>query len=336
MAMTLTVPPNWPTWRTASRDVVASMAGHGCPPPEPPQRRFACDAGLAYAVKCGMPAALRMARGKGRDPRRAHAGMGTANGVAQACAARWGLAQFVPGADVVGSLAGAMRGLGPRASAGLVVGTASGLDAELRPGSLEMAAVDAAAGVHVDDPRRPMAVVAAQVRLVRAAGPGAVAAARALALHVGAFNSVMPGWAAAADEYGRDGAAAEAADAVETGMFVRRPGEQFGFTAMSIDLRLKRHEHNQVKMRIRRAGILSPTYVVEYCPFMARLDADPEEIDSPKAAGYARECEVRMPDGARVARGSVRVMARRRRLDAGAWWHLWRLRRLGAAVELKD
>jgi len=181
-----------------------------------------------------------------------------------------------------------------------------------------------------------MAIATAQVRLVRATGPGAAAAARSLALHVGAFNVVMPEWAAAVDEYGRDGSAAEAADAVERGVFARRPYDQFRFTAMSVDLRLRRHARNQVKMRIRRAGILAPTHVVEYCPFMARLDGDPEEIDSPKAAGYSRECEVRMPDGARVAPGSVRVMARKRRLDAKACGHLGRLRRLGAAVELKD
>jgi len=217
-----------------------------------------------------------------------------------------------------------------------VVGAAGGLSAVLPPRGLETAARGAAEGLSVDNPRRSMAIVAAQVRLVCATGPGAVAAARSLALHTGAFNTVMPGWAAMADECRRDGDAAEAAGAVGRGVFARRPGDQFRFTAMSVDLRLRRHERNQVMMRIRRTGIFSPTCVVEYCPFMARLDDDPEEIDSPKAAAYAHECEVRLPDGARVAPGSVSVMARRGRLDARARGHLGRLGRLGEDVEFKD
>lgn len=262
----------------------------------------------------------------------AHAPLWTAAGAAQRAAAEWGAGQFAPSGGDVRALADRMRRLGPRASAALVNGAAGELRAELPPAGLEGAAEAAAAGLAEGDPARPMAIVEAQVRLVCASGPRAVAAAVRFVLHTRAFNTVMPEWAAAAGEYGRDGAAAEAANAVERGRFVRRPTDRFKFTAMSIDLGLRRHERNQVKMYIRRDAIRSPVHVVEYYPFMALLDTDIEEIDSPKAAMYADECEVRLPDGARLGHGGMRVMARKSRLDPEARVQLERLMGLGTVV----
>ncbi|MDD9808464.1 MAG: hypothetical protein OXU25_01345 [Thaumarchaeota archaeon] len=276
-----------------------------------------------------------MERGQARDPQDGHAAMETPNGSSQTLAARWGAEQLAPRAAAIAALVHAMRRLGLRASAALVVKMAKHLDAILMPRTLKAAAKEAAAAHDVGDPRRPATIVAAQVRLVLAAGPAAVDAARALAEHAKAFSEVLAEWAAKADEYGRDGAAKEVANAVARKRFVRRPDDRFKFTAMSVDLRLRRHSRNQVKMYIQQVGILLPTHVVEYCPFRARLDTDTEEIDSPKAAVYAKECEVRMPDGARVAPDGIRVMARKRRLDARARGHLERLSSLEEGVEIK-
>jgi len=150
------------------------------------------------------------------------------------------------------------RGKGKAArKAAAVAERARELDAALLPATLEGAAEEATARA-IGDPRRPWPIVDAQVRLVMASGPVAIAAARALAEHAGAFSAAMRGWVAGADEYGRDGAAAEAADAVERGRFARRPGKGPMFTAMSLDLGLGQHEDREVKMLIRRASI--PTH----------------------------------------------------------------------------
>jgi len=225
-----------------------------------------------------------------------------------------------------------MRRLDPPGSAKIVTGRDRELRTALLPGTPEGIAEGAAAACAMDDPRRPEAIVGAQARAVRAAGRRATDAAASLASATSAFNRLMPEWVAAAEEYGRDGAAAEAADAVERGRFVRRPGKGTMFTAMSLDLGLGQHEDREVKMRIRRASIPPPVLVVEYHAFRARLPGDAEEIDSPKAAANAFECEVRMPDGARVGPGGVRVMARRPQLGAAAYGQLDRLGRLGAEV----
>jgi len=88
-------------------------------------------------------------------------------------------------------------------------------------------------------------------------------------------------------------------------------------------------------MRIRRAPILPPTRAAEYLAFRARLPGDAGEVDAPKAAMNAFEREVRLPDGARVGPGGVRVMARRPHPDVAAYGHLDRLGRLGAEVRLE-
>lgn len=265
-----------------------------------------------------------------------HAPLETADGAAQLAAAEWGAAQFAPRGEGANRLVGRMRDLGPRNSAALVVQAFKALAAALPPAGLARAAKKAAAGLAAGDPARPMAVVAAQVGLVRASGPRAVAAAKRLTLHTVAFNEMMPEWAATALEYGRDGAALEATNAVERGRFVRRQNDRFKFTAMSINLGLARHKQNQVKMYVRRDAIRSPIHVVKYFSFESRLDIDIEEVDSPKSAGYADECEVRLPDGARLGHGVMRVMARMPMLDLRAHWNLERLGRLGAHVVIKD
>jgi len=98
------------------------------------------------------------------------------------------------------------------------------------------------------------------------------------------------------------------------------------------DLGLGQHEDSQAKMRVRRSSVLPHMLVAEYRAFRARLPGDAEEIDSPRAAANAFECEVRMPDGARVGPGGVRVTARRPQLGAAAHGQLDRLGRLGAVV----
>lgn len=266
------------------------------------------------------------------DPPRGPAGMVTPNGSAQLRAARQGSELFGRGPEGVRDIEEEMRRLGPRRSAWIVTGKEQELRVALLPDSPEGAAERAAAGRGIDDPARPPAIVGGQVRAVRAAGRRAADAAASLVTCTRAFNAMMRVWAEAAEEYGRDGDAAEAAGAVEAGRFARRPDKGPMFTAMSLDLRLGQHEDRQVKMLVRRSSILSPTHVVEYHAFRARLPNDAEEIDSPKAALNAFECEVRLPDGARVGRGGVRVMARRAVLDTAAYGQLDRLRRLGADV----
>ena len=283
-------------------------------------------------LNVGRLAPPRMERGQARDPQDGHAAMETAKGSSQTLAVRWGDELLAPDRANMARLEGTMQGLGPRDSAKLVVDKDEDLRVMLMPRTLDSAAKGAAAAYGVDDPRRPAAIVAAQARLVLSAGPAVIAAARSLAEHTGALNGAMPGWAAGAGVYGRDGAAEEAADAVERGMFVRRPIDDSKFTAMSVDLDLGQHADNQVKMYISQKYILSPVLVVEYHPFRARLPGDHEEIDSPKAAANAYECEVRIPDGARVVRKGVRVMARRRHLDLKAHSQLERLKRLEVEV----
>lgn len=229
-----------------------------------------------------------------------------------------------------------MRADGMGRSAGRVTAAAVAPDDALWPATLDGAASEAAAGYDMGDPGRPMAIVAAQVAVIRSAGPAAVAAAGRLVLLARAFSEELQGWAGAAEEYARDGEAAEAAGGAEAGRFVRRPDNRRRFTAMSVDPDLKRHRNRQVKMRIRRRAILSPTLAVRCHAFGARLREDPEEIDSPKEARYADECEVRMPDGARVDSGQMRVVARRSRLEPEAVSHLERPRRRGVGVVIDE
>lgn len=279
---------------------------------------------------------MRMARGHVRDPPRGRAVTATANGAAQTRAAEWGEAQFEPaGADVERERA-AMRGDGMERSARRVTVAAVALDGALWPATLDEAAAEAAVGYDMDDPDRPMAIVAAQVGLVRGAGPAADAAARRLVLLARAFSEELRGWADAAEEYARDGATVEAAGAAEAGRFVRRPNDRCRFTAMSVDPDLERYRDCQVKIHIRRRAILSPTLVVRYHAFRALLQDDDEEIDSPKEARYADECEVRMPDGARVDPSQMRVVVRRSRLGPGAVSNLGRLRRRGVGVVIDE
>jgi len=273
-----------------------------------------------------------MAQWRAPGAARVPAGLATPNGSAQLRAARRGSGLFGQGGAAVRDVEGEMRRLGPPGSAEIVTGWDHELRTALLPGTPEVTAGRAAAAYAMDDPQRPEAIVGAQVRAVRAAGRRAAEAAASLVTCASAFNRLMPEWAATAEEYGRDGAAAEAADAVERGRFARRPGIGPMFTAMSLDLSLGQHEDREVKMRIRLASILAPIHVVEYHAFRARLDSDFEEIDSPKAARNAFECEVRLPDGARVGPGGVRVMARRPWLDGAAYGQLDRLGRLGAEV----
>jgi len=105
---------------------------------------------------------------------------------------------------------------------------------------------------------------------------------------------------------------------------------------VTVDPELSQHERNEVKMAIRRHAVLSSVYPVEYYVFRARLSDDREEIDSPKVARNARECEVRLPDGALVDPGGIRVVARRRRVTLKAQRHLDRLRGLGVGVECDE
>jgi len=275
-----------------------------------------------------------MAQWRAPGAARGPGGLSTPDGSAQLRAARRGSRLFGRGEAAMREVEGEMRRLGARRSARIVTGWDRELRNALLPGTPEGIAEEASAYA-MGDPRRPEEIVDAQARAVRAAGRRAAEAAASLASATSAFNGLMLEWAAAAEEYGRDGAAAEAADAVERGRFVRRPGRGPMFTAMSLDLGLGQHERNQVKMRIRRASILPPIHVVEYHVFRARLPGDAEEIDSPKAARNAFECEVRMPDGARVGPGGVRVMARRPHPDVAAYGHLDRLGRLGAEVRLE-
>lgn len=277
-----------------------------------------------------------MARGHVRDPRRGGSVTETANGAAQARAAEWGAAQFEPAAADVEREGAAMRADGMGRSAGRVTAAAVALDDALWPATLDGAASEAAAGYDMDDPGRPMAIVAAQVAVIRAAGPAAVAAAGRLVLLARAFSEELQGRAGAAKECARDGEAAEAAGGAEAGRFVRRPDNRRRFTAMSVDPDLERHRNRQVKMRIRRRAMLSPTLAVRCHAFGARLREDPEEIDSPKEARYADECEVRMPDGARVDSGQMRVVARRSRLEPEAVSHLERPRRRGVGVVIDE
>jgi len=262
--------------------------------------------------------------------------MQTGNGAAQSRAARQGEERFAPSKGDVVREAAAMRGDGLAASVRRIRGAEDALAARLPPGGLERAAVDGAAGRGVDDPERPVGMVGRQVDLVLASGPAAVAAARRLVLLLRAFNIVLPEWAAAAGVYARDGAAREAAVAAERGQFARRQTDRFRFTAMSVDLQLGRHRESQVKMLIQKRAILSPTHVVEYRAFRARLDTDPEEIDSPKAARDAEGCEVRLPGGAGVDSMGMRVMARKSKLDTMAAMHLRSLVALGVRVDINE
>lgn len=227
----------------------------------------------------------------------------------------------------------AMRGAGMGASVERVRAAVVALDTALMyHGLLEEAAKAGAKKCAIGDPHRAGAIVAAQWDLVRSAGPGAIMAARRAVARTRAFNAMMVEWANAAGVYGRDGSAAEAAAAAEAKKFSRRGDDQFGFTGMSVNLKLRQHEKNQVKMTIRRNAILSSVYHVEYYAFRARLSNDHEEIDSPKVAWNAHECEVRLPDGALVNPGGISVVARRSMMDTAALGHLGRLEALGVGV----
>ena len=230
-----------------------------------------------------------------------------------------------------------MRRIGMLASAMRVLAAVGALNAALMyHGKLEDVAEAAAKGLAQDDPGRPMAIVSAQWELVQGAGHGAVVAARRVVVRTRAFSALMKEWANAAGEYRRDGDAAEAMAAAEGKKFVRRCGGKYGFTGVSANLRLKQHEKNEVKMIIKRHAILSSVYPVEYYVFRARLSGDHEEIDSPKVAMDAHECEVRLPDGALVDPGGISVVARKNRMDPGVSECLERLRALGVGVSVDE
>jgi len=227
-----------------------------------------------------------------------------------------------------------MRRIGAVASARRILAAVAALDTALMyHGSLDEAAEAAASGCAQDDPGRPRKIVGAQWDLVRSAGPGAIIAARRVTARTRAFNALMAEWANAADEYWRDGSAAEAAEAKK---FVRRGGDQYGFTGVTVDPDLAQHAKNQVKMSIRRHAVLSSAHPVEYYVFRARLSSDREEIDSPKVAVNARECEVRLPDGALVDPGGIHVVARKSMVNPGVQVGLERLGRLGVSVVVDE
>ena len=230
-----------------------------------------------------------------------------------------------------------MRRIGMLASAMRVLAAVGALNAALMyHGKLEDVAEAAAKGLAEDDPGRPMAIVSAQWKLVQGAGHGAVVAARRVVVRTRAFSALMKEWANAAGEYGRDGAAAEAMAAAEGKKFVRRCGGKYGFTGVSANLRLKQHEKNEVKMIIKRHAILSSVYPVEYYVFRARLSGDHEEIDSPKVAMDAHECEVRLPDGALVDPSGISVVARKNRMSLKAFGLLDRLNGIVAGVRVDE
>jgi len=261
----------------------------------------------------------------------------TAAGTAQARAVRE--AELLIGASVEDAWReiAVMRRIGMVASAERVRAAVKALSVALMyHGSLDGAAEAAAKGCARDDPGRPRKIVAAQWELVRSAGPGAIMAARRVVARTRAFNALMAEWARAAGEYRRDGSAAEAAAAAGAREFVRRGNGRYGFTGLTVNLKLRQHEENQVKMTIGRHAILSSVYLVEYYVFRARLSNDHEEIDSPKVAINAHECEVRLPDGALVDLGGVRVVARRSMMNPKAQAHLERLGRLGVGVECDE
>jgi len=261
----------------------------------------------------------------------------TAAGTAQARAMRE--AELLVGAsaeDTWREIA-VMRGIGAAAAAERVRGAVRTLNISLAyHGSLDEAAKAAAGGCAQDDPDRPRKIVAGQWELVRSAGHGAIMAARRVVARTRAFNALMVEWANAASEYRRDGSAAEAAAAAEAKKFVRRGNDQYGFTGLTVNLKLRQHEKNQVKMTIGRHAILSSVYLVEYYVFRARLSNDREEIDSPKVAMNAHECEVRLPDGALVDTGGIRVVARRSMMNPNSQVNLERLGRLGVGVTIDE
>ena len=230
-----------------------------------------------------------------------------------------------------------MRRIGMLASAMRVLAAVGALNVALMyHGKLEDVAEAAAKGLAQDDPGRPMAIVSAQWKLVQGAGHGAVVAARRVVVRTRAFSALMKEWANAADGYRRDGGTAEVVTAAKRKKFARRSNSQFGFTGMTVDPDLEQHSKNQVKMTIKRHAILSSVYPVEYYVFRARLSGDREEIDSPKAARNAHECEVRLPDGALVDPSGISVVARRSMVDPYINECLERLRALGVGVSVDE
>jgi len=261
----------------------------------------------------------------------------TAAGTAQTRAVRE--AELLVGAGVEDTWReiAVMRRIGMVASAKRVRGAVRALNiAIMYHGSLDGAAEAAAEGRAADDPDRPRAIVAAQWDLVRGAGFGAIAAARRVVVRTRAFNALMVEWANAAGEYRRDGSAAEAAAAAQARKFVRRSGDRYGFTGMSVNLHLRQHAKNQVKVTVKRHAVLASVLHVEYYVFRARLSNDREEIDSPKVAMNAHECEVRLPDGALVDTGGIRVVARRSMMSPEVQADLERLGRLGVSVVVDE
>ena len=77
-------------------------------------------------------------------------------------------------------------------------------------------------------------------------------------------------------------------------------------------------------------------YHVEYYVFRARLSGDHEEIDSPKVAMDAHECEVRLPDGALVDPSGISVVARKNRMSLKAFGLLDRLNGIVAGVRVDE
>jgi len=230
-----------------------------------------------------------------------------------------------------------MWGIGAVKAARRVLAAVRALDIALMyHGSLDETAEAAAKGCARDDPDRPWKIVAGQWELVRGAGFGAIVAARRVVVCTRAFNALMAEQANAAGEYRRDGSAAEAAAAAAERKFVRRGGGKYGFTGVTVDPDLAQHAENEVKMAIRRHAVLSSVYPVEYYVFRARLSDDREEIDSPKVARNARECEVRLPDGALVDPSGIRIVARRGMMSPKARGHLDLLRGLGVGVECDE
>jgi len=288
-------------------------------------------------ARVALAAPGREAGGREWYPRHDPAREVTAAGTAQTRAVREAELLIGAGEEETRREIAVMRGIGAVKAARRVLAAVRGLDTALMyHGSLDEAAKAAAEGCARDDPDRPWKIVAGQWELVRGAGFGAIATARRVVACTRAFNALMAEQANAASEYRRDGSAAEAAAAAAARKFVRRGDSQYGFTGVTVDPNLAQHAENEVKMEIRRHAVLSSVYPVEYYVFRARLSGDREEIDSPKVARNAHECEVRLPDGALVDPSGIRVVARMGMIGPEALGHLDRLRGLGVGVVIDE
>ncbi len=204
---------------------------------------------------------------------------------------------------------GIMRSIGMYRAAELVWDAKDKLDTALEPYGSLLDVARIAAGDCVGHRDRAEKLVMAQEAHLRAAGPKVMDMARTVVELVRAFNTMQLVWAESVPVFYRKIELAEILNIIKGGKFMRRLHSQYRFTGFSMNQRSPFHTHRLITLVVGQDALHHGPYPVMYTLFESRSGNDIEEIDSPKSVRLVQECEVRVPDGARMNLAEVAVKA---------------------------